>query len=186
MMKRFENLVLLILPYLLILGVAMLRLQLANPFNIVPVFSCLLFFAAVRPAREMVLPLALLVGVDIFITTHRYGYAVTADSAVTWAWYVVAMLLGAGVLSTSRSWQRVAGCSLAASISFFMVSNFTVWAAWQMYPKTLAGLGACYVAALPFFRNAVTSELCFSLLLFALASRLASLATAPSAGKAHC
>ena len=36
-----------------------------NPYNVVPVFSCLLFFAALRPAREFVFPPAVLVGEDI-------------------------------------------------------------------------------------------------------------------------
>ena len=38
-----------------------------------------------------------------------------------------------------------------------------------MYPKTLSGLAACYVAALPFFRNSVVAELLCSSLLFGLA-----------------
>jgi hypothetical protein len=37
-----------------------------------------------------------------------------------------------------------------------------------MYPKTLDGLRICYVAALPFFRNSIVSELAFSLLIFGL------------------
>jgi hypothetical protein len=85
------------------------------------------------------------------------------------------MLLGASLLRTSRSWRWAAGCSLLASVSFFLVSNVAVWALWQMYPRTLAGLGACYVAALPFFRNSLTSELCFTLLLFGLINHARSL-----------
>ena len=158
------------IPYLLILGVIVMRVAMINTYNVAPVFACLLFFAAMRPAREFVLPLCALVGADIFITTHRYGYALTIDAVVTWAWYLIVMLLGANLLGNSRSWRRVAGCSLLASVSFFLVSNYAVWAVWRMYPRTLAGLEACYVAALPFFRNSLTSELCFSLLLFGLLS----------------
>ncbi len=158
------------IPYLLILGVIVMRVALINPYNIAPVFACLLFFAAMRPAREFVLPLGALVGADIFITTHRYGYAINNDAAVTWTWYLIVMLLGANLLGNSRSWRRVAGCSLLASFSFFLVSNWAVWAVWQMYPRTLAGLETCYIAALPFFRNSLTSELCFSLLFFGLLS----------------
>lgn len=176
-MKVFEGKHPLILPYILIFGVALLRLELVNPYNFVPVFSCLLFFAAMRPRREMVLPLFFLVGVDLFITTHRYGYLLTFDAVVTWGWYLVAMLLGTGVLRISSSWQRVAGCSLITSVSFFLVSNFAVWAVWQMYPKTPDGLFTCYVAALPFFRNALSSELCFSLLFFGLIGHVGALTT---------
>jgi hypothetical protein len=136
--------------------------------------------------REMVLPLFLLVGVDLFITTHHYGYPLTLDAVVTWGWYLVAMLLGAGVLGISNSWQPVAGCSLMTSVSFFLVSNFSVWTTWDMYPKTLSGLASCYIAGLPFFHNALTSELCFSLLLFGLISHVWSLTAVETARKAHC
>src|SRR4051812_39732805 len=35
---------------------------------------------------------------------------------------------------------------------FYMVSNFAVWAFKSNYEKSLAGLGECYLAAVPFFR----------------------------------
>jgi len=175
-----------VLCYLLIAGVALLRIELVQPYNVLPVFSCLLFFGAMRPMRELVLPLSLLVGVDIFITTHLYGYPLTLDAVVTWAWYLIVMLLGSGALRSSRSWPRVAGCSLLASVSFFLASNYAVWAVWQMYPKTLAGLGACYMAALPFFRNSLASELCSSLLLFGLMGSVRSLTAVETAREAHC
>jgi hypothetical protein len=37
-----------------------------------------------------------------------------------------------------------------------------------MYPKNLGGLMACYVAALPFFRNAVVSDLFFAAAFFGI------------------
>lgn len=185
-MKRFEGKRLLFLPYILIAIAALLRIGPTHSYNVVPIFSCLLFFAAWRPAKEFALPLSVLIGVDIFMTTHRYGYPITSDAVVIWAWYLVAMVLGAGLLRSSQSWGRVAGCSLLASVSYFLASNFAVWAVWQMYPKTLPGLGACYIAALPFFRNSLTSELCFSLLLFDLANRGRAFATFEIARRASC
>jgi hypothetical protein len=156
-----------LLPYLLIVAVALLRLAVSQPYNFVPVFSCLLFFGACRPAREFVLPLFALIGVDIFLTTHHFGFALNAGHAVTWLWYLAALFLGSTALSRSISNRRVLGSSLLLSVSFFVASNFAVWAEWGIYPKTLAGLGACYVAALPFFRNSMISETISSLAIFA-------------------
>jgi hypothetical protein len=184
--KTFGSKCLTAFSYLLVLGVVLLRIELINPYNVVPVFSCLLFFAAVRPQRELVLPFCALVGADIFVTTHGHGYALTPDAVVTWAWYLLAILLGSGVLRNSRSLPRVAACSLLASVSFFLVSNYTVWAVWQMYPRTLVGLVACYAAALPFFRNSLTSELCSGVLLSGLMGRIGSVATFAVARKVHC
>ncbi len=168
-MKWFETKHSIVLPYVLIFGAALLRLTVSHPFNFIPVFSCSLFFGASRPKREYPIPILALVGVDIFLTTHRYGFAVTGDQAAAWMWYLAVMILGAGMLRDSISTPRVIGASLMASVSFFLASNFTVWAAWGMYPKTWSGLGACYVAALPFFRNSIVSELAFSVLIFGIA-----------------
>ena len=161
---------LLVLPYILIAGAAILRLGFVGPYNVVPVFTCLLFFGACRPVREYAMPFLALVCVDIFLTTHQYGFVLTSGHAVTWAWYMGAMVLGAATLSDSISTPRVLGSSLLASVSFFVASNFTVWAEWGIYPKTLSGLGSCYIAALPFFRNSIISETAFSVLVFTFAS----------------
>jgi hypothetical protein len=69
------------------------------------------------------------------------------------------------------------GCSLAASVIFFLVTNFAHWAIYDMYEKSAAGLLACYAAALPFFRYTLAGDLTFACLLFGgyvLAKRLAA------------
>ncbi|MEL7337362.1 MAG: DUF6580 family putative transport protein, partial [Planctomycetota bacterium] len=59
----------------------------------------------------------------------------------------------------------VLGGSLAASLAFFLISNFGVWlAGW--YPMNAAGLLQCYFNAIPFFRNALIGDLSFALVLF--------------------
>jgi uncharacterized membrane protein len=84
-------------------------------------------------------------------------------------WYLIAVNLGALALGKKISMRRVIGSSLLVPVSFFVISNFGVWVEWHMYPKTLSGLAACYVAALPFFRNSVVAEVLCSSLLFGLA-----------------
>jgi hypothetical protein len=37
------------------------------------------------------------------------------------------------------------------------MSNFAVWLGGDMYPKTIGGLGTCYIAGIPFYRNDVMS-----------------------------
>lgn len=165
-----------LLPYILVLAVVLLRLAVSHPLNFVPVFSSLLFFGAWRPTREFAIPLLSLIGVDIFLTTHRYGFALTSGDAITWMCYLGAMFLGAAMLGKSISTGRAAGASLIASLSFFAASNFMVWVEWGMYPKTWGGLGACYVAALPFLRNSLAAETVCSLLVVAAVRMSAALA----------
>jgi hypothetical protein len=65
---------------------------------------------------------------------------------------------------------RAAGCSVAASVAFFAVSNFRVWAFGGFYAKSAAGLAECYVAAIPFYRNTVLGDLSWTIVFFGLYS----------------
>jgi len=61
---------------------------------------------------------------------------------------------------------RIGVAAVASSVLFFVVTNFAVWLLSGMYPSTLPGLAACYVAAIPFFQNTVAGDLFYSGLLF--------------------
>jgi hypothetical protein len=41
-----------------------------------------------------------------------------------------------------------------------------MWLSSGFYPRTLAGLEGCYVAAIPFFQNTVAGDLFYATLLF--------------------
>jgi hypothetical protein len=62
--------------------------------------------------------------------------------------------------------SRLAGTTLAGALLFFVVTNFGVWVLGAWYPRTVAGLGECFVAAIPFLGNTVASDLLYSALLF--------------------
>ena len=166
-MNRTEKNTEIFVPYLLIAAVVVLRLAVHHAWNAVPVFACLLYFAANRPKREFAIPWLALVGVDAFLTTHTYGYVLTVGHGVTWAAYLATLMLGAGTLVDGRTVLRAPLVSLAASAGFFVASNFTVWLEWNMYPKTWSGLAACYTAALPLFRNSAVTETLGAIVVFA-------------------
>lgn len=135
-------------------------------FHFTPVAAALLFFGARMPRKQMWLPVLLLAASDVYLTRVHYGYPLTADHLVTWAWYAAIILLG-GWLANSYSAVKIGAASLAASISFFLISNGMVWLVWHdMYPRTFNGLMMSYVAGLPFFRNTVVSDLFFSAVFF--------------------
>jgi hypothetical protein len=78
-----------------------------------------------------------------------------------------ALIVGVGLwLGGRRQPALVAGATLFSAVLFFVLTNFGVWAFGDMYPRTGAGLVACYVAALPFFGNTVAGDLFYALLLF--------------------
>ena len=156
------------LAYLFLLfAVAVHARFLPLPFGFAPVTAALLYFGARRPRKEMWVPVVALAAAGVYLSRSYYGYAVSADLLITWVWYAGMVLLG-GMLAKNASALRVGAASLAGSVSFFLLSNFAVWAVWSMYPKNLGGLMACYVAALPFFRNAIVSDLFFAAAFFGI------------------
>ncbi len=54
--------------------------------------------------------------------------------------------------------------SLAGSLSFFLLTNFAVWAFTPMYEKNLIGLFESYFMAAPFFRNSLIGDLGYVIL----------------------
>jgi hypothetical protein len=78
------------------------------------------------------------------------------------------------MLRRKRTPLRIAGAALSSSIIFFVITNFGVWAFGSLYPKTIAGLATCYVAAIPFFQNTLVGDALYTAVLFggfALAER---------------
>jgi hypothetical protein len=154
------------LAYLFIVIAVAVRL-LPHPWHLTPIGAALLFFGARRPVREWISPLALLAATDVYLTRVHYGMHVGIDHVVTWLWYVAAMGIGYMMVRKVDP-LRVVGAALASAISFFLVSNFAVWAFGTMYAKTFAGLVQCYTMAIPFFRGTFVSDLIYTPVLFSV------------------
>lgn len=149
--------------YLFLLFAVVSRLALAatpHPewFNFTAVGGALLFFGARRSWREMLAPLAILMATDYFLTVNVYHYSFAwAGYVPTWTWYLAAMALGQILLRAKTTFVRVAAGALLGPTSFFLLSNYAVWASGTMYPKSLSGLATCMMAGLPFYRNDLIS-----------------------------
>jgi len=144
-------------------------------WNFTAVGGCLLFFGARRPRWQGAIAVASLMVTDYLLTVHAYHYEFHVGGyLVTWVWYAGVCLLGHQMLHRATA-LRVTGAVLASATSFFLLSNFVVWLG-TMYSHSLAGMAACYVAALPFYRNDLISTGLVAGALFglpALAHRLA-------------
>ncbi len=152
----------------------------AMPFSFTPVAAALLYFGARMPRKQMWIPVALLIASDIYLTRVTYAYPLTADHFVTWGWYVAMLFLG-GVMIKGFSALRIGAASLTASVSFFLISNFSVWLVWRdMYPATFSGLMTCYAVGLPFFRTGVASDLLFCAAFFGIGYLVSQHATEPA------
>jgi len=156
--------------YLLLLAAVLSRIV-PHPdwLNFTAVGGALLYFGARRSWREMLAPLAALMATDYILTVYSYHYAFRWEAYVTtWAWYLSAMALGHILLHARTTWVRVGAGVVLGPTSFFVVSNYAVWAAGGMYPPTWSGLTACYAAGIPFYRNDVASTAIVAALAFGL------------------
>ncbi len=126
--------------------------------NFTAVGAGLLFFGSRRGRSQALIAAAAMALTDFYLTTYVYSFPFHVRGyLVTWAWYGAVCLFGHALLSEKRSALRVGAAVLASSTSFFVLSNFMVWAGGGLYPHNAAGLGACYVAAIPFYANDVMS-----------------------------
>jgi hypothetical protein len=156
------------IAYLVLIAAVLTRvLPHAGWMNFTAMGGALLYFGARRSWREMLPALPILMAADYYLTVYSYHYDFRWESyVVTWGWYLAAMMLGQVLLSKRVNFARVAAGTLLGPTSFFVVSNFAVWTTFGMYPRTLAGLGTCYVAAIPFYRNDVVSTALVMAVLF--------------------
>jgi hypothetical protein len=159
------------MPAYLLLLVAVLSRLLPHPawLNFTAVGGALLYFGARRPWREMLAPLVALAATDYLLTVYSYHYAFAWQLyAATWAWYGMAMVLGLILLRSRTTVVRVSAAALLGPTSFFLVSNYVAWVSGfaYPYPRSLSGLGACYAAGLPFYRNDLASTAIVATLAF--------------------
>ena len=166
----------------LILLAAVSRL-LPHPPNFGPVGAIALFGAAALPRRWMavVVPFAALYLSDLLLNNFLYGQYYDGFYAGFNGWvyagFALTIVLGwATVRGEQWSLTRIGGSAVLATVLFFGLTNFGVWAGSAMYPPTLVGLLACYAAGLPFLVNSLAGNLLFAGALFGIAGYFFKLA----------
>lgn len=144
--------------------------------NFVPVGAMALFGAAALPKRwlAVIVPVVAFYLSDLALNNTLYaayyegfywGMNYWTSGAI-----ILMVLLGMGLLRNVKfSWLKVGGAAISATLVFFLVTNFGVWASGMLYPKSGAGLIAAFAAGLPFLLNSLLANLLFSGALFGIA-----------------
>ncbi|CAN5225140.1 MAG: hypothetical protein M3448_00075 [Pseudomonadota bacterium] len=163
-----DNRARLLVLLLAIFAAAAMRL-LPHPPNFSPIAAMALFSGAYLPKRALAFaaPFGALVLSDIFLGGFYRGMEFVYLS------FGLTVLIG-WMVAKRKSPLVVGGAAVASSVLFFVLTNFGMWLFSGFYPLTLAGLVACYAAAIPFFQNTLAGDLFFAALLFggfALAER---------------
>lgn len=118
-----------------------------HPPNFTPILAVAVFIPYIMRNNLIAIPVtlgAMLIG-DLYWGFHSY---------MLWTY-------GAVILATQLYFKNIFVNALGASIIFFIVTNFSVWLS-GYYGLTLAGLWACYVAAIPFFTNTLLGTLFYT------------------------
>jgi len=127
-----------------------------------PVAASALFAASVLRVRALsvVVPLAGMILADAWLGFY--------DLRIMAAVYGTLALPACAAWLSGR-WRRpvmIVPVLLSSSLSFFLVTNFAVWAFSPMYAANAGGLLKCYIAALPFLQNMLSGNLFWGIVLF--------------------
>ncbi|MBI5661285.1 MAG: hypothetical protein HZC46_03960 [Ignavibacterium album] len=144
---------------LMVFAAAFVRL-IPHPPNFAPIAAIALFGGAYfnKKSLAFAVPLSAMFLTDAIIGFHSGMWIVYLSFALI---VVIGMLMLKKV-----NVKNVVLASVTASISFFIITNFGVWAFGTMYPKNIAGLIECYIAAIPFIQNTLIGDLFFSGIMF--------------------
>lgn len=148
----------LVLSIVLIFAGTLSRL-LPHPLNFTPIAAIALFGGTyLNKKYSIVLPM-----LALLISDYLLGFY----SGMIWIYGSFALIGLIGIwLKNNKSVPMIFGGTLLSSILFFAITNFSVWIDGSLYPKTWDGLIACYVAAIPFFRNTIAGDYFFVVVLF--------------------
>lgn len=156
----------------LIFAAAISRL-IPHPYNFAPIGAMSLFGAAYFSDKKFsfLIPLVAMFVSDLLINNIIYAGYYQSFTIFTpgfyWIYGAIALIVLAGIFLFRRvSFPAILGGSLAASVIFFVVTNFGVWAGSSVYPPTFAGLILCYEAAIPFFHNTLLGDMFYASVLF--------------------
>jgi hypothetical protein len=153
-----QNNKLVISAALLILFAALTRLLPHYP-NFTAIGAMAIFGGAVIKDRKLalLLPLAALAISDacLELFTGVQGFYGIEQIFVYSAFIIITVL---AMFIKKINVVSITFAAVWSGILFFLISNFGVWMLSSFYPKTLAGLGACYWIAIPFYNGEITGS----------------------------
>ena len=112
--------------------------------------------------RAIFIPLCTLFLTDLLIGTYSIEVMVSV-----YLCFLLPVFLGKAYLKSNRRPLLIGSLAALSSVIFFRVTNFSIWYFGDWYPENMAGLMACYAAALPFALNMLSADLIWSATLFA-------------------
>lgn len=145
-------------PLLIVAFAALMRLV-PHPPNFAPIAALAIFGGVYLDKRyALAVPFVAMFISDLFLGFHD-------TMPFVYTSFLLSGLIGLW-LKGHKKIGYIIGGTLLSSILFFLITNFGVWLAGSLYPRTLPGLLESYTLALPFFRNTFLGDLFYTGLFF--------------------
>ena len=140
----------------LVLGIVAIGIMtrlLPHPPNFTPILSfALLSGVYSKNNLGIFIPISIMLLSDMILGSH---------STIIWVYSSLFVIYLIGYYFINNiSFKNVLLGSLVGSFLFFVLTNLGVW--FIGYPKTIEGLIACYVAAIPFYKNTLLSTVIYT------------------------
>jgi len=128
--------------------------------NVSPVAAMALFGGAYFADKRIafIVPFVALFLSDLLLGLHNSMVFVYAGFGLTVA---IGFLLKGRINLTNTAFAVV-----AASILFFLLTNFGAWITSGIYAKSAEGLMQAYIAGIPFFQNSLLGNLGYAVVIF--------------------
>lgn len=148
------------MPAFILIALGVSTRLLPHPANFAPIAAIALFSGLYLPKRfAIIVPAAALLLSDIVLGFYTWQVVVSV-----YACFALTGIIGL-YLAKQKKFATIALGTILASIIFFLVTNWAVWAFGTMYPHTTSGLMQSYIMALPFFRNSLLGDIFYTTVL---------------------
>ena len=133
---------------------------LPHAWNFTPITAIVLFSAAYFGiVYSLIIFLMVMVVSDLHLGFYEWHIMLAVYGS-----FAIASLIG--LLLKNKSMGVVFMGTISSSVLFFAITNWAVWQFSTLYSHSLSGLLQSYVMALPFFRNSLAGDVCYSGFLF--------------------
>ena len=149
-----QNNTLLFSALFLVVAAAFTRLF-PHPPNFTAIGAMAIFGGSVISNKKLafLLPLAALFLSDIALQAFGITQGFYGSQIFVYGAFIIITALA--MFIKKRNVLTLSFAAVWSGAIFFVISNFGTWVMGygNLYPKTIAGLGACFAAAIPFYKN---------------------------------
>ncbi len=145
---------------ILLLLIGIITRFLPHPANFTAIGAIAIFGGLYLPRRWAIIgPLLAMFVSDIFIGFYSWPIMFSV-----YLGFVIMGIIGLWARQNKKI-STITGGTLIGGALFFLITNWAVWAFGTMYAHNLTGLAQSYYMALPFFKNSLLGDLCYTAIL---------------------